>query len=203
MGITRTFIYGASGHGSVIRDILEATGTAVTGFIDDNPDKKVFSGLPVYSYEEIDPVNDILIIGIGINKIREKIASKVKTKIINAIHPSAVVSPRAIIGQGIAVMPMSVIQPGTTIGDHSIVNTAAKIDHDCSIGKFVHISPGATLCGNVTVGDYSWIGAGATIIQGITIGTNVIVGAGSVIIRDIPDNVTVVGNPGKVYKSAD
>ena len=31
------WLYGASGHGKVIKDILEAQGRKVDGFIDDNP----------------------------------------------------------------------------------------------------------------------------------------------------------------------
>ncbi|MBK7712493.1 MAG: hypothetical protein IPJ37_17170 [Bacteroidales bacterium] len=47
MDTTKIYIYGASGHGKVIRDILEAQGKVVTGFIDDDILKTRFTGLQV------------------------------------------------------------------------------------------------------------------------------------------------------------
>jgi sugar O-acyltransferase (sialic acid O-acetyltransferase NeuD family) len=195
---TNLFIYGASGHGKVILDILRANHLVVRGFIDDDISKKNFAGLHVFRSHQINPESDQIIIGIGNNKTRKYISEMHDCKIAVAIHPTAIVSPDTQIDGGTVIMQMAVIQPGTKIGKHCIVNTKASVDHDCHLGDYVHISPGATLCGNVTIGDLTWVGAGATIIQNITIGANVIIGAGAVVLRDVPDNVKVFGNPGRV-----
>lgn len=194
------WIYGASGHGKVILDILESQHVIINGFIDDDLIKLEFSGLPVIRYEQIIQTADKIIMGIGVNQTRKKVVSRITNPFVSAIHPSSIVSKNSAIGNGTVIMQMAVIQTGTTIGEHCIINTNSSVDHDCVIGDFVHISPGATVCGNVSVGDLTWVGAGATVIEGISIGRNVIIGAGSIVIKDIPDNVLVVGNPAVIKK---
>lgn len=192
------FLYGASGHGKVIKEILESQGRRVAGFVDDNPEIEEQAGLPVL--HTMKNVNEV-IVSIGANDIRKNVVEKIKCKIASpAIHSKAILSPTVKIGEGSVVMAGAVINADTTVGRHCIVNTGASIDHDCAIYDFVHISPHVTLCGQVTVGGCSWIGAGTVVIQGKTIGKNCIIGAGSVIICDIPDNSLAYGNPCKVIK---
>lgn len=186
-------LYGASGHAKVIRDIVEASGGFVTKLIDDNPAVLELQGLPVYhNYSYID---EPVIVSIGNNAIRKHVVGQLKVQYTSAIHPTAIISPSATIGNGTVVMHGAIIQAETKIGQHCIINTGASLDHEAIIADYVHISPHATLCGNVTVGEGTWIGAGATIIQGVHIGRWSIIGAGSVVTKDIPDYVIAYGNP--------
>lgn len=190
-------IYGASGHGSVILDILVNNDVEVEGFIDDKPLKE-FKSLPVYSREDIQS-NDELIIGIGDNGIRKKLARSLDCiRFINAIHPRSVVSTNVKIGVGCAIMAGAVINTSTALGNHVVVNTRSSIDHDCKVGDFVHLSPGSTICGGVTIGEGSQVGAGATILPNLTIGSNVVIGAGAVVTKDIPDNSRAIGIPARL-----
>ncbi len=97
----------------------------------------------------------------------------------------AVVSPDAIINQGVAigeavvVMDGAVINGGATIGRGAIVNTNSTIEHDVSLGDWVHVAPGATVCGGARIGRLSMVGAGATIIPGIRIAEGCVIGAGA------------------------
>lgn len=193
------WIYGASGHGRVILDILEASGFGVAGFVDDKDSLHEWLGYPVIRKENI-PVGDEVIMGIGANDIRKKVVESLPCSFVNAVHPGAVVSRRSAMGTGNVIMAGAVIQSGSTLGNHVIVNTGATVDHDCEIGDYAHISPGVTLCGKVKVGSGTWVGAGSTVIQGVTIGRNVVVGAGSVIRKNVPDQVLIVGNPPKILK---
>lgn len=191
-------LYGAGGHCKVVMDILETIGLKATRVVDDNPTGTEFMGvpcsLPLEKY-------DAAIITIGNCQIRNKIAERINTKeFLTAIHPSAVVSPHATIGEGSVVMQGAVVQAGSEIGNHCIVNTNSSVDHDCKLSNYVHVASGATLCGGVEVDECTWIGAGAVVIQGIKIGKNSMIGAGAVIIRDVPDNVVVIGNPGRIIK---
>ncbi|MFA5851068.1 MAG: acetyltransferase [Spirochaetales bacterium] len=195
-------LYGASGHGNVIAEILEAKGVKNIIFWDDDSEK-----INVRGYKIVKPLlrtnepND-MIISIGNNSIRKSIAEKTN-KHFNfalAIHPGATVSKRSEISFGSVIMPGSIINTDAIVGKHVIINSGAVIEHDCKVNDFVHVSPNATLCGNVTVGEGTHIGAGATIIQGIKIGKWVTVGAGAVVIRDIPDYAVVVGNPARITK---
>lgn len=191
------YLYGASGHAKVIREILLAQGQPVDGFIDDNQELHELVGLPVeHSAEGKSPV----IVSIGNNAIRQKVVRQLLCDFGTAVHPSAVVSPSATIGEGTVVMPGALINAEAKIGKHSIINTGVSIDHECAVGDFVHISPHATLCGNVHVGDGSWICAGSTVIQGVTIGRWCTIAAGSVVKRNIPDGAMVAGNPARVLK---
>jgi sugar O-acyltransferase (sialic acid O-acetyltransferase NeuD family) len=191
-------IYGASGHGKVIFDCLRASGEKIDGFVDDDPEKTEFLGLPVFRIIDLNLKNVEVVIGIGENQLRKTIAESLNVKFRTVIHPSSVVSPNSVIGNGTVVNTLSAVNSGSTTGKHCIINTMASVDHDCKLGDYVHIAPGAILCGTVTIGSLTWIGAGAVIRENITIGNNVLVGAGSVIVKNIPDNALVIGVPGRI-----
>lgn len=203
MSSNRIFLYGASGHAKVICEILEAQDRLAYGLIDDNPNITSLLEYPVFNTLQQANVatNDQLIISIGSNRIRKMIAEKLKpATFTNAIHPSAVISPRSTVGIGTVVMANVSVNVHSSIGDHVILNTNCSIDHDCVVENFAHISPNVALAGNVQVGEGTQVGIGASVIQGIRIGKWAIVGAGAVIIRDVPDYAVVVGNPGRVLK---
>lgn len=195
-------LYGASGHAKVIIDICKLTNQKISKIVDDNLEISKVLGIDVsHTLTKEDLESDELIISIGNNSIRKKIAGQISSDFGLLIHPTAVIDTTTIIEKGSVIMAGAVVNSSTKLGQHCIINTNASVDHDCFISNFVHISPNATLCGGVTVGELTQVGAGATILPNITIGTNCIVGAGSVIIGDIPDNCTVVGNPGRIIKN--
>jgi sugar O-acyltransferase (sialic acid O-acetyltransferase NeuD family) len=189
-------LYGASGHGKVILDILENTGEDDIIVWDDRLGEE-FCGYPQTLPDFENPIpGQRIIISIGVNKIRKKVVDKLNNSITfgNAIHPRAIVSPRSRLDVGSVIMGGAVINPDVAIGKHCIINTSASIDHDCILGDFVHVSPNATLSGNVSVGEGTHIGSGASVIQGIKIGKWCTVGAGTVVIA------TAVGNPARIIK---
>ncbi len=192
------YLYGASGHAKVIAEILRKSGISLEGIIDDNRDLKNFSNLKVVHDIENGINPSPVIVSIGRNCMRKLVAEKLQAKGVRfgkAVHPTAIISEEAEMGEGTVAMPLSVVQPGTTIGRHCIINTGAIVEHDCKIADYVHVSPRATLCGGVIVGEGSWIGAGTTIIQGVTIGKWCIIGAGSIVTKDIPDGFVAYGTP--------
>lgn len=194
-------LYGGSGHAKVVIDCLLANQIPVHAIFDDNRDLHSLLQFPVAGqYQAGFLPEEPLIIAIGNNTIRKKIASLIKHRFGKAIHPSAVVSPFAQVEEGTVVFQNSVIQASARIGKHCIINTAASVDHDSIVEDFVHISPHATLSGNVTVGEGTHVGAGATIIPGVTIGKWCVIGAGAVVITNIPDYATTVGVPAKIIK---
>ena len=196
------YLIGASGHAKVILEILEQQGVAIGCLIDSNPnivgllDYSVATELP----EVFDMVNDSIIISIGNNFTRKKLAMDNRCSFAKAIHPSSNLSPRCEVREGTVVMAGVSVNTGVKIGAHVILNTNSSVDHDCVIENFVHVSPNAALAGNIFVGEGSHIGAGATIIQGVRIGKWVTIGAGAVIINNVPDYAVVVGSPGRIIK---
>ena len=191
------YLYGASGHAKVIIDILKAQGVEIKALIDDNLEVDNLCGYQVlHSAEHCAP----MIISIGDNAVRKKIADKVNCEFATAIHPTATISPSAQIGEGSVVMQGAIVQAEAQIGKHCIINTGATVDHECVIGDYAHISPNATLCGNVHVGEGTQIGAGSVVVPNVKIGKWSLVCAGSVVTKDLPDYCIAAGNRCKVLK---
>lgn len=202
--MANTFLFGASGHGKVVKDILNANGVKVEAFVDDNLQVNECAGRKVlHDAKGLSPI----IVSIGVNRIRkivvERLLADAKAcgndlEFATAIHPSAIISPTAKIGEGTVVMAGAVINADAVIGKHCIVNTGATVDHDCVIEDYCHIAPGANVSGGTHIGEGTWIGVGACVIQCIKIGKDCMIGAGSVVVKDIPDDVTAYGNPCRV-----
>ncbi|HPE60911.1 MAG: acetyltransferase [Thiothrix sp.] len=200
------FILGAGGHGKVVLDIARAMGRwEHQVFLDDGlPLSSQVMGAPVAGnlmlLSTLLKPGDDWFVAIGNNSARRQwldYLSRFLPPPTWLIHPAAVVSPHALIGEGSVVMPGGVVNAASRIGRACIINTASSVDHDCVLGDFVHISPGAHLGGNVEVGEGSWIGIGAQVRQGIRIGAQVMVGAGATVIRNIDAGQTVAGTPAR------
>ena len=187
-------ILGASGHGRVIADIVEACGDKVEAFLDDNTAIEGVSG-SISEYEKY--IDCDFVIGIGSAAVREKL-SVLPVNWYTAIHPSAIISPNTAIGRGTVIMPNAVINSGAVIGEHCIINTSAVVEHDNVIEDFVHVSVGAKLGGTVFIGKSTWIGIGATVSNNIKINGGCIIGAGAVVVRDIEMKGKYIGLPAKI-----
>ncbi len=199
---TNMHIFGASGHAKVVIESLLSTGKSIDGVFDDNEQIKSILGYQVLgklAAEYYESISEI-IVAIGNNEIRKKIAKELDLPFGNAIHISAIISSSVKIGHGVAIMANTVVNAETKIGNHVIINTSASVDHDCKVEDFVHIAPNSTVCGGVQIGKSTLVGAGSVIIPNIKIGNNVTIGAGSVITQDIRDNVVVVGH-NKIVKN--
>ena len=176
----QVIVIGAGGHGRVAADIVRAAGDTFLGFLDDDPSKGALGAVSGYlNYPEAE-----FLIGVGDAAVRERL-SAMDCKWYTAVHPSAVVSPSASVGEGTAVMA------------HAVVNTAAVVEHDCRISDYAHISVGAKLGGAVSVGASAWIGIGAAVRNNINICGGCVVGAGAVVVKDIVRRGTYAGVPAR------
>ncbi|OTA19740.1 UDP-3-O- glucosamine N-acyltransferase [Xenorhabdus beddingii] len=82
------------------------------------------------------------------------------------IHPSAVVSPDALLGKNVAVGANAVIESGVTLGDNAIVGAG------CFIGKNARIGAGTRLWANVSIYHNVEIGESCLIQSGTVIGSD-------------------------------
>lgn len=190
----KVVIFGAGGHGHVIADIVEACGDRVEAFLDDTKSNTDITG-PISEYERYEGCE--FIIGIGNTAARERL-SNLPLKWYTAIHPTAVVSPKAIIGEGTVIMPNAVVNSRAVIGKHTIINTGAIVEHDNVIEDFVHVSVGVKLGGTVWIGKSSWIGIGATVSNNIKICSDCVIGAGAVVVNDIEIKGKYIGLPAQI-----
>jgi UDP-perosamine 4-acetyltransferase len=198
-------LLGAGGHAKVVIEILRASGRDVSYCVGGSDAADECLGVPVLKGDHwLLPLRSEgytrAFIGIGANRLRLKLANIAQSygyELINAISPSAVVSPSVKIGIGVVAMAGAIINAEAEISDLAIINTGATVDHDCKIGRAVHIAPQSGLAGNVSVGEGAFLGIGCRVIPGVTIGEWSTVGAGAVVTINIPANVTAVGVPAK------
>ncbi len=205
-------ILGAGGHAQVVADILlrayDAGGESKPiGFLDDDP---TLSGMNILDLDVLGTISDLdrvghdaVIVAIGDNRIRARIyhwATSRAERLVNAIHPSAILAPDVRIGQGVMICAGVVVNPVTVLGDNVILNTGCTVDHHNEIGPHAHLGPGVHTGGNVRVGKGAFVGIGSAIIPGRSIGDWSIVGGGAAVVRDIPPSTSAVGVPARAIK---
>jgi len=213
MAVEKVFVYGASGHGKVVADILFARkNSCIVGFIDDRVELRgtTILGLPVcgngeWLRQEAGKMRVTVALGIGDNVTRQKVAEKCivwGAELATLVHPNASVSASAQLGTGTVVMAQAAINPGAKIGKGVVVNTAAVVDHDVEIGDFAHVAPNAAMGGASRLGTLSQLSMGAVIIQCVTVGERTVVGAGAVVVRTLPDGVVALGVPARILRNS-
>lgn len=196
-------LIGGGGHAKVIIDCILASGNQVVGILDDGiPAGTMVQEVPVLG-KTADYDNyrqHLFLIAIGNNEVRKRIARSVDVRWATVVHPSAVVSPSAVIGAGTVIMPCAVVNAGVTVGEHCIINTGAVIEHDNRLAGFVHISPKAALGGTVSVGEQTHIGIGACVRNNISICGGCTIGAGAAVVKNITQPGIYIGIPARSVK---
>ena len=195
-------ILGAGGHGRICAEIAAAAGYEEIKFLDDAEPAGVPVAGRISDLEKYVSDHDVFV-GIGNNAVRSalfKTAKAAGAKVATLIHPSAVISPSAVIGEGTVVVAGAVVNCGAVIGEGVIVNTCASVDHDCTIGDFSHVSVGARAAGTSSIGEGVFLGAGAVVINNVSVCEDCVIGAGAAVVRDITESGTYVGVPARRIK---
>jgi sugar O-acyltransferase (sialic acid O-acetyltransferase NeuD family) len=203
--------FGAGGHARVVLDVLTAcTDRRVVGLLDNDSrlHGELCFGVRVLGADDLlasviaQGVTDFFLgVGsVGSTERRQRLYTFGLSNglvPVSTLHPSAIVSPRAVLGPGVTVLAGAVINACATLGANVLINTAAVVEHDCVVRDHVHVASGAVLLGGVRVDAGAHVGGGATVRQGVTIGAGAIVGAGAVVVADVPPGETVVGVPAR------
>ncbi|PKM77873.1 MAG: hypothetical protein CVU90_05350 [Firmicutes bacterium HGW-Firmicutes-15] len=137
-------------------------------------------------------------LGVGDLRIRQHLAAKYDQKIraVNIIHPAAIVSRYAQMGNGNVFEAYTKVANGVIVGSHCIVNSFSSVNHDQTIGNNVLIAGNVSMAGK-SIGDNTLIADGASIGFKKSVGRCCIVGDGAVITKDVPDYYIVYGNPAR------
>ena len=208
----KVIIVGAGGCGREVMqwalDCVKA-GTAwdLLGFIDDNPD--ALQGLRVNhpilgSIKDWQPkADEYFICGIATPHIKRRIVSDLKAKgavFLTLIHPSAIVSATALVGEGVVMSPFSVFSDNTVIGDHVFINLHTAIGHDARVGDYSVISSYCDITGGVSIGKDVFLGSHAVVVPKVKVGDGAYLCAGSVVMNRVAPGAKVLGNPARPFK---
>ena len=87
-------------------------------------------------------------------------------KFAPGIHPSAVIHPRAKLGDHISIQPLVVIEAGARIGSRTVIGAGSYIGHDVVIGDGCMIYP------RVTIRERCRLGARVILHSGAVIGAD-------------------------------
>lgn len=195
-------VIGSGGHARTILEIALLNKYEVVGVIDVNYQGKeeTILGTPVIgNLDQLTNYNTAetsVFIALGDNVEREEVMERVADsgyQLPSLVHPTAVVSESAEIGNGTAVCAGVILNPLAKIGRGVIINTGSIVDHETHIDDFVHIAPGVNIAGRVQIGRRSFVGIGSSVIDKITVGKDVVIGAGTVVLKNISDGAKVVG----------
>ncbi len=201
-GKPQIFVLGGGGHAKMCLDILGRRGEyEVVGILDGG----MVPGSRVLDVPVLGPDNDeemarlyrqgvrLAVNGVGAagnHPYRSQVYTRLRQagfSLPNLIHPSAVIEPSAVLGEGNQIMAGAIVGSAVRVGDNCIVNSGAVISHDSRLADNVHIAPGALLAGNVQVGADTLVGMGVTIYLGLTIGSRVVITNGLDVFKDLPD----------------
>ena len=205
----RLVVIGAGGHAKVVIEAIRAAAVSeIVGLIDPAPAAQRVLGVQVLGGDEMltrlrDEGISAAVVALGDNTLREQIGHrlrKLEFVLPCVIHPAALISPTASLGDGTVIMAAAVVGTETIMGRFAIVNTGAVVDHDNRIGNAAHVGPACGLAGNVHVGDRAQLGVGTAVRPGIRIGSDAIVGAGAAVVADVPDGACVGGVPARALK---
>ena len=202
-------IFGTGPVARAARDIFEANGNVVYGFLDDNAALKGQLIDEISVLGRTDDEGFLKLIGkkceafvaVDDTRLRKGLVSMLNEhrhiQPVNAVHPRAGISPRAEMGHGNLVDASVEIGAGVKMGSQNLIHPLVYIGSGVVCGDHVQIGAGSVVNPGVQIEDEVFVGSGVTVIAGVSLGKGCRIGAGSVVISNVKAGETVFGNPAK------
>ena len=174
----RLIIIGAGGHARSVADIvLEQGEYTLVGLLDDAyPKLESVWDIPVLGRVDaaagLRGMAECAFVAIGNNRVREGLFNMLLEAgfdLPSIVHGRAVLSSRAALGRGAAVMAGAVVGTEATLGEGVIVNAGAVVDHHARVGDFGHLGVGAVMAGGSRLGHGAWMQAGSALGYGVEV----------------------------------
>ena len=168
---------GGGGHAKVLFDIVTAQNKVLYAYVDPNPQEwlgerniKRFTDDELATVLPNKPELFMSFLGLDPEALQKRAAMMkdyhAKGAYFNPlIHPTAVVSPKAVLSIGVQIMSLAVVGSGAKIGEGAVVGSGAVVDHEATIGAGAYIAPKAVVLSGAQIGECSYIGSGAVIMQ--------------------------------------
>lgn len=149
----RLLIIGAGGFGQMIQETAKLLGYEDVVFLDDASKHRDVIG-KCCDYKTFLEQYDTAVAALGDNGQRlywtEKLL-KAGYQVPAIIHPSAIVSPSAVIGAGSFIMQRAVVNTHTIVEHGVLINSGAVVDHDSYVCKGAHIGLGSVVKANCNI----------------------------------------------------
>lgn len=165
-------ILGAGGFGLAVAEAAELSGQwQQIIFADDRwPTTQQVGPYKIVSnianLKQLDSANIKAIVAVGNNQLRQywqQTLLDLNITLTSVVHPQAVISHTAQIGQGVSIMAGCIISCNTVINDGVILNIGTLLDHDVIIKAFAHLSVGVKVAGAKTIAPHSFLELGTCI----------------------------------------
>lgn len=157
--------------------------------------EKEIEGIKVISFEQMKteyaPENISLIMGIGykqMSAIRKEKFEKCKNwgyMFENYIHPTAIVSSDAIMGEGNNILENVIVEVGVKIGNANLLFGGSIIGHESTIGSYNTFSLRSVIAGCVQIKNNCFFGAASTVKNHVKIKDYVLLGASAYGFKDM------------------
>ncbi len=174
----------------------------IKGFLDDKADAldgvggypSILGAVETYVIQ----ADDVFVCALGEAKFKKQYVDLVRGMgglFYTLIHPSAMISPNAKIGQGALILSNVFVSCEVQVGDFVTLQPFCTIGHDARIGSFAHLNAYAFMGGHAHADEGVTLHTGAKILPHKKIGAWATVGAGSVVLRHVKPGNTVFGVP--------
>lgn len=160
-------ILGAGGFGQMVKETALALGYEKVVFLDDAAKAEDVIGMCcdyVLKHSEYPEA----VAAFGNNKTRlfwtEKLLEE-GYEVPVIIHPSAIVSPSAVLKPGCFIMQRAVVNTHTKIEKAALINSGAVVDHDSVVEKGAHVGLGSVVKAHCTIKEGHKVEAGEVIFS--------------------------------------
>ncbi|MBS5130624.1 MAG: phosphotransferase [Lachnospiraceae bacterium] len=160
-------ILGAGGFGQMVKETALALGYENVVFLDDAAKAEDVIGMCcdyVLKHSEYPAA----VAAFGNNKTRlfwtEKLLEE-GYEVPVIIHPSAIVSPSAVLEPGCFIMQRAVVNTNTKIEKAVLINSGAVVDHDSVVEKGAHVGLGSVVKAHCTIKEGHKVEAGEVIFS--------------------------------------
>ena len=186
---TRLLLLPPSEYALEAADVLaEIPNVRVEGFVECLQRERcaeLYEGLPIHWIDELQDLAACYQAACAMGTTsREQYIQRAESqgmRFPNLCHPTARISSRAVLEDGVFVDVHSIVASYSIVRRHTRITRGTIIGHHTSIGQYVSIQPGANIAGHCHIGDHTYIGMSSVVLDHIKIGHHCMIGAGPVV----------------------